>query len=365
MSDSELEPVDIASTSPRGHPAWRAARRLVVSVIGGSVLLVGVSFLVLPGPAFFVIPLGLGILATEFVWARRLLERVKSQIQRFGGSDATPVPTSDLSHKNLVPGEGPLPVLLLAGQRGGEDAFLRATGAPHRALVPLANRPLLFHVIDALRASAQISEIRVVMDGEGETLARDAIQRDAMPAPDRFVRGEASPSQSVLAALDGDLETPFLVTTADHALLSPTMIADFLAGARHLDADLVAGVVPIETVRARYPASKRTVLRFRDGGLCGANLFLLRRRDARRIVAFWVDAEAYRKKPWRLLRQFGLWTAIRFALGRLTLRDALARAESRLGLRLAAHTLTHAEAAIDVDGVADLELAEQILAARR
>lgn len=53
------------------------ARRLAVLVIGSTVLLVGVVLLVLPGPAFVVIPIGLAILSTEFVWAARLLKRVK------------------------------------------------------------------------------------------------------------------------------------------------------------------------------------------------------------------------------------------------------------------------------------------------
>ncbi|OGL01481.1 MAG: hypothetical protein A3I14_10880 [Candidatus Rokubacteria bacterium RIFCSPLOWO2_02_FULL_73_56] len=59
----------------------RRARRLVVAVIGGTVLALGVAMLVLPGPALLVIPLGLAILATEFVWARRLLKRVREQVR--------------------------------------------------------------------------------------------------------------------------------------------------------------------------------------------------------------------------------------------------------------------------------------------
>jgi uncharacterized protein (TIGR02611 family) len=55
----------------------RVARKVAVAVIGASVLAFGVALIVLPGPAFIVIPLGLAILATEFLWARRLLHRVK------------------------------------------------------------------------------------------------------------------------------------------------------------------------------------------------------------------------------------------------------------------------------------------------
>lgn len=57
------------------------ARRVAIAVIGSTVLLVGVVLLVLPGPAFIVIPVGLAILSTEFVWAARLLKRVKENAQ--------------------------------------------------------------------------------------------------------------------------------------------------------------------------------------------------------------------------------------------------------------------------------------------
>jgi uncharacterized protein (TIGR02611 family) len=55
----------------------KVVRRVIVSVIGVTVLLIGVALLVLPGPAFIVIPVGLTILASEYAWARRWLKRVR------------------------------------------------------------------------------------------------------------------------------------------------------------------------------------------------------------------------------------------------------------------------------------------------
>jgi len=52
-------------------PNLRIAKRIVVAVIGGTVTLIGIALIVLPGPAFIVIPIGLSILATEFLWAKR------------------------------------------------------------------------------------------------------------------------------------------------------------------------------------------------------------------------------------------------------------------------------------------------------
>lgn len=52
-------------------------RRVIVSVVGATVLLIGIALLVLPGPAFIVIPVGLAILATEYAWARRWLKKAR------------------------------------------------------------------------------------------------------------------------------------------------------------------------------------------------------------------------------------------------------------------------------------------------
>lgn len=53
------------------------AKRVIKIVVGFTVLLAGLAMTVLPGPAIVVIPAGLAILATEFLWARRLLEKIK------------------------------------------------------------------------------------------------------------------------------------------------------------------------------------------------------------------------------------------------------------------------------------------------
>src|SRR5215831_5277430 len=57
-------------------------RRLIVGVIGGTILLIGLALLFLPGPALLVIPLGLAILATEFAWARYYLVKGRKLFEK-------------------------------------------------------------------------------------------------------------------------------------------------------------------------------------------------------------------------------------------------------------------------------------------
>ena len=70
----------------------KQVKRVVVAVLGFTVLLIGVAMLVLPGPAFVIIPVGLGILATEFIWARRLANKIKGMLRinrKAGDADET------------------------------------------------------------------------------------------------------------------------------------------------------------------------------------------------------------------------------------------------------------------------------------
>ena len=63
-------------------------RKLIVAVIGLTILLIGMVMIALPGPAFIVIPIGLGILATEFAWARRAVRRARVMIAKARGRES-------------------------------------------------------------------------------------------------------------------------------------------------------------------------------------------------------------------------------------------------------------------------------------
>jgi uncharacterized protein (TIGR02611 family) len=61
---------------------YKTGRRVVIAIVGSSVLLLGIVMIVTPGPALIVIPVGLAILAVEFVWARHWLRKLREMISR-------------------------------------------------------------------------------------------------------------------------------------------------------------------------------------------------------------------------------------------------------------------------------------------
>ncbi len=73
---------------------YRWARRIVVAMIGGTILLIGIAMVILPGPAIIVIPVGLGVLGLEFAFARHWLRKLRAAatgvVNRVRGRPKTP-----------------------------------------------------------------------------------------------------------------------------------------------------------------------------------------------------------------------------------------------------------------------------------
>ncbi len=253
--------------------------------------------------------------------------------------------------------------LVLAGTRPEGDPVAAHAGVPSKALVPVAGRPMLARVLDALAASKAVADVLVVglpVNDIAEPDLRDVL---GTPSP-RLVEGEASPSRSVLKALDAVAHgTPVVVTTADHALLRADIVDDFLARAVAADRDVVVGLARYEDVRAACPGARRTVLPLRDGAYCGCNLFMLRTPRGRGAVELWTRIEHLRKRPFRMAAMLGIATVVRLLARRLTLDAALARIARLSGTSVGAVVLPYGEAAVDVDKPDDLVVAERLAAA--
>lgn len=254
-----------------------------------------------------------------------------------------------------------LAFVVLAGERPGGSPLALAMGVAAGVLVDVAGQTAIERVFAALRASNCTAD--GLLCGPLQSIVADSAHLQSLLAPGdiRWLAPAAGPAASAVAALEQLDSYPALLTTADHALLTGAMIDAFCERALAQDADFVVGLVPYDCVRAAFPASKRTVLRFTDGGYCGSNLFCVRSERGLKALLFWRQVESLRKRPWKIARHLGLFTLLRYQLGRLRSADAFALLSRKAGCTLAFVELPLARAAVDVDSVADRELAEQLL----
>ncbi|MDE3110323.1 MAG: PGPGW domain-containing protein [Acidobacteriota bacterium] len=78
------------------------AKRFLRIVFGFTLLVAGIAMIATPGPGWITILLALGVLAAEFVWARRLLDRIKREGERlrstvFPTANTTATPGPDVN----------------------------------------------------------------------------------------------------------------------------------------------------------------------------------------------------------------------------------------------------------------------------
>jgi len=239
--------------------------------------------------------------------------------------------------------------LILAGSRGPDDPVAKATGVPHKAMSPIAGRPMIDWVIEALDGCPAIGKIAVC----GPADLSFAPELTALPA-------EASPAASVLAGLHA-LGAPLLVVTADNPLLRARSLQQFLDQAHASGADVVAGVANKDVAEQAGNPGRRTYLKFRDGAFSGCNLFAIQYTRGRAAAEFWRSLEADRKRPWRMAGKIGARTLAAYMAGRLTLDSAVDAIAARAGCSAAAVRLDDPLAAHDVDKPEDLSFVESIL----
>ncbi len=258
------------------------------------------------------------------------------------------------------PGSETAYALVLAGARASGDALALAHGVRSKALIEISGQPMLARVLRSLKDSGRVREAPFVSGLDPDVLEAASAGQDAQRA--RSVSG--GPAASLLGAIEGGVALPLLVTTCDHALLTAEMVRHFVQAAISGGADLTVGLAAKKTIQAQYPETKRTYIPFGGSPMSGCNLFFIASPEALKVVRFWQQAEQDRKKPWRIAWRFGPVTALRLLIGKPAAQRAFELISRRLGARVGVVVMPFAEAAIDVDSQADLDLVRGILEGR-
>ena len=145
-------------------------RKLLVAVLGGSVVFVGIAMILLPGPAFLVIPLGLMILATEFMWAKRWIKRARA-LMPSGKVELTPA-SADIGMCHSMPLKeflGLVGVTLTIGLSSEEVRKRQLELGPNRPtahrgppgwvkFLQQFNQPLIFILLAAVAVTALLRQ---------------------------------------------------------------------------------------------------------------------------------------------------------------------------------------------------------------
>ncbi len=244
--------------------------------------------------------------------------------------------------------------VILAG--GAPDAVSALhPGAVNKAFVPIAGITLVERTLRALRDTPGIDRIVTVaprtMHGEAALALSDEC-RDDGPRMIESLR-------SGLAGFPPDVMV--LVAASDLPALTRAAIREVLDAPAMRDVDLAYTCLARAHHDARYPHIRHTWARMRDGAYCGGGLSALKPRLLPQLELFLDTLGAARKSPLRLAAVFGWDLLARFAIGRLSIEEAEARASRILAAPAAAIRCTHPEIAINVDEPGDVAQATAVL----
>jgi len=228
--------------------------------------------------------------------------------------------------------------VVLAG--GGGEPGLDA-GAANKGFLEIAGRPLLAHVLEALRGAAGVGRIAVV----GPPEAIRAVSGEVVVVPEG-----GSIMDNVGRAVQAlEAREPVLVVASDIPLLTAAAVEAFLAACRTAPADFCYAIVPQEALARAFPGARKTFVHVTDGVFTGGSVMLFNPAVLDRVRDFVERVIAARKKPWMLAQLFGWSIVMKFASGRLSIAEMEAKVRELLGIAARAVIVADPVLALDVD----------------
>lgn len=241
---------------------------------------------------------------------------------------------------------------------GGGDGAVIDPACRFKGLLPLAGKPMIGWVVDALRAADSVAGIAVVVPtAEGLDEWVDRV--------DKIVIRDGEFADNVLAGIESFRdERLVLLSTGDIPALTPEAVDAFVAECLERDAEFAYPLISRDDIMEQFPGSARTFFRLAAGEFTGGNVALVSPALARRCRDLGQRLFEMRKSPLKTVRMLGMRFVLGMLTGRLDPADVEVKAGEILGGRAIAVVTPHACLGADVDKPEDVVVAERVLYGR-
>jgi GTP:adenosylcobinamide-phosphate guanylyltransferase len=186
-------------------------------------------------------------------------------------------------------------IVTAGGLCGPDDPLFAATGVSKKALIPLAGRPMVAWIVDALHHASHIDHIVVIGLDEGE------VEFGGIPVSLRPNRGNLVDNilagVEVLQAINPG-GGKFTLSSSDIPLITPEIVDGFIEDCLKVDADVYYTVVDKETMERRFPGSNRSFIPLKGGSYAGGDLFLIDLKAVQLNLELLRDLTDSRKNYW-------------------------------------------------------------------
>lgn len=235
-----------------------------------------------------------------------------------------------------------------------DDPLAEYTQGKPKALISIAGKPMIAHVVEALAGSRYIKYIVIV--------ALDPAAEVQFSVPVEYVPNAGDILANAEAGLQYALDhypnlDAILLSSSDVPTITPAIVDAFIEECFCTDHDLYYIIVERSVMEARFPGAGRSYVHLREGDFAGGDIMLIRPSISLSHRELWQNLAGARKNVLQQARMFGLWPFFKLVIRRLSLAEAEQRACQALNVRGRAVPFPYAEVGMDVDKPFQLEIA--------
>ncbi len=244
-------------------------------------------------------------------------------------------------------------IILAGGKTKGE--LKEASLTEDKALLLIKNVPMVSYVVSALSSSRYVDKIIVVGEKEHFDFLEDKVSK-IIPSSDSILK-------NALAGIKYSTTSKVLIAAADIPLIKGEMIDAFVEQCqKEEDYDFYYPIIEKRQNQEKYPTTKRTYAKLKEGVFTGGNIALVNPIFFTSNTDLLNEIVEKRKSVVRLVRILGIIFLFKLILGILTIKEAEKRTSEILGgMRVKAVEVNFPEIGIDVDKLSDLRLVQEVI----
>lgn len=249
-------------------------------------------------------------------------------------------------------------IITAGGVCSPDDPLFELTGVEKKALIPLAGRPMISWVVDAVWRSGLVDNIAIVGLESGGV--------DFGDAPVYFTDAVGDLVSNVLAGLDRLREVnpavkKILLASSDVPLITPDIVRGFVDECGSQEFDAYYAIIEEKTMEARFPGSNRMFVPFKGGRYAGGDVLLLDVAAVNANQELVRSLTGSRKNYWHQAQMIGWAFILRFIFRTMTVYEAVQRAGQRANLNAQVVDTRFAELGMDLDKPRHYRLIKSIL----
>jgi GTP:adenosylcobinamide-phosphate guanylyltransferase len=253
-------------------------------------------------------------------------------------------------------------VILAGGRSDPEDPLFNLTRGGFKSLLPIAGKPMVQWILDALSQTSVFEQI--VLVGLPET-TQLTCKIPLILTPDRgSIMQNVKAGAETLLQLQRSPDAYALTISADIPAITPECIEWLAHTVAQSQQDIFYCVVERQVMEARFPGSRRSYINLKGVEVCGGDMNAVRLGEAVREHELVEQLTASRKNALKQASLIGFGILFKLLIRQLSLEEAEKRICQRLGINGRVILNPYAEVAMDVDKPFQYEIIEKELLKR-